>query len=476
MPTPKHLCILLILIGYCVQPVRGNDPALSLPIVLKPFKHEASQFGYDPRYVTNVPSFDSRNRPYIRSRTADRDRTGFIHTLRDGRWVKRKFTQAVRDAYPEFEGFIKGGGWTGSRVVFDAEDHLYTPLAIRLKDGSSKNILLYSRDYGKSFSVHELPDGELNMEYRTGHNALTRPPLISVMRVRAEHPHGRWTDYYNLRVIQPRKRDGRLEMGEPVLITGDALHMTRHSGNASFAASGPEKTFITWAECTPTNDAPGTPTYVATFDPEENRVYGKQLVGYAAPPNDGHNTPGICLDARGYLHVATGAHGANFLYSHSLKPRTTEGGWSEPVPMLEGGWRTEEGGRGRQSYLAMVCGPEGALHSVFRQWRRGVDPYFNGDYYGALAYQRKPAGEDWDEKATPLVIPPTDGYSIYYHKLAIDRAGRLFLSYSYRSDAGLYYESKDGLYHYMAVLISDDGGETWDLAATKDFTAAVESP
>ena len=448
---------------------------LELPIVQRPFEHEEEQFGYDPAYTVNIPSFDSQNRPYIRSRGQDIHETEYIHTLRDGEWVERPFLDTVKEAVPDFVRFHNAGGFNGGAVVFDADDALYTCLEVRREGGGRQQLLLYSPDYGKSFQVYELPGDQMSIEKWTGHNELSHPPLIQVLEHRADHELGRWTAHYDLYIIEPRKQDGGLYLEKTGPVTNNGLSISRHSGDASFAASHGNRGFIVWAETTDTNEVPGAPTYVATYDRTTNEVTGKQHAGYGFPPNNGHNTPGITLDDRGILHVLTGSHGEQFMYSHSVEPYSTEGGWSEPEPMLTTGWREEDRERGRQTYVGLVAGPEGALHTVFRQWRRQVDEHFEDSYYGALSYMRKKAGDDWPGEAQVLVVPPTGAYSIYYHKLSRDRAGRLFATYSYRSNAGLYYEHEEGRYHYKALIMSDDGGTSWRLAATGDFLRGMEA-
>ena len=41
----------------------------------------SAQFGYAPPFTRNVPAFDAAGAPYIRSRSADPDYTGFVNTL-----------------------------------------------------------------------------------------------------------------------------------------------------------------------------------------------------------------------------------------------------------------------------------------------------------------------------------------------------------------------------------------------------------
>ena len=112
---------------------------------------------------------------------------------------------------------------------------------------------------------------------------------------------------------------------------------------------------------------------------------------------------------------------------------------------------------------------DGTLHIVSRQWRANVDPYHEGRLYAALAYQRKrPGSGDW-EPARPLVVPPLPDYSVWYHKLCIDRRGALFVDHVYFSVHPTYNNDMPGRLDYPALMMSLDGGDTWKLAETRDF-------
>ena len=67
------------------------------------------------------------------------------------------------------------------------------------------------------------------------------------------------------------------------------------------------------------------------------------------------------------------------------------------------------------------------------------------------------------------MLPPVAGYSIYYHKLTIDRHGWLYLSYSYWTSDTTYQDDYPDRYHNRAIVVSKDGGRTWKLATTQDF-------
>ncbi|MFW6108385.1 MAG: BNR-4 repeat-containing protein [bacterium] len=477
---------LVLVVAVLAAGCRGPALRDQTPIVLQPQEHEEALFGWQPRFVRNVPSFDHANRPYIRSRTADLDATGFVHVLDDGRWVERGFLDAVKAKYPTFAGTCKGGGWWPSRIVFDADDHAYTLVRIRLEDKSQRNLLLRSSDRCRTWQVHDLPDGTFSIEHWTGHNEIPGPPPIAILTKLKDHP-ARWASVMRLSVLFPQKTADGIVLGKPVVVSERCVGMSQHSGGASFAATRDGKTHLVWADVnyvpgekprpgtvmsihrgrrttiTRTDrDARGCPTFLATYDHGTGRLGVPVRLGYAPPPNDVHNTPGVCLDGEGHLHAVTGAHGAPFYYLRSRQPNDAYGGWEAPQPTVS----AAGGSEARQTYLAMVIDLEDTVHIVFRQWRKD-EAHHEGKQYAALSYQRKRKGYRWEEPR-PLVVAPVPGYSIFYHKLALDRRGRLFLSYSHWSTSEPY-KSLPGRYHYPAVLCSRDGGSTWHLATTADF-------
>ncbi len=459
-------------IRACVGAAPAARP-LAMPIVLRPYEHENAQFGYLPRYPCNPPYFDLANRPYIRQRGADRDYTAGVYTLERGRWVLRPFAPALKERYKKFSGYYRGAGWVGTKTVFDRDGDLYTLVRVRLHPRLVRQTLLYSRDGGRTFQVYELPKGSADIEQWTGHNTLPHPPPILVYAFVKPHP-ARFCSYHKLMLFLPRKTKRGLDLGEPALISDKCVGACMHSGNPAATATRDGRTHVVWIEVTDPK-APGAATYIRTYYHREHRLGPKVLLGYAPPVNDVHNVPGICLDSEGYLHVIAGAHGRPFQYFRSLQPNDAYSGWTPAEPVCRTGYRNPKTGKeeGRQTYLAFVCDGRDTLHIAFRQWRCGVDPYHAGRNYAALSYQRKPKGKPW-EKARPLVVAPLPGYSIYYHKLTLDRRGRLYLSYSYLSKAKTYQDDLPGLYHYRAVLTSQDGGDTWKLAATADFAAGMK--
>jgi hypothetical protein len=88
--------------------------------------------------------------------------------------------------------------------------------------------------------------------------------------------------------------------------------------------------------------------------------------------------------------------------------------------------------------------------------------------YGTLSLQSKPKGRPWGP-AQSLIVGPVPGYSIFLHKLTIDRRGNLYLAYRYSTSNAEYRDVFLAENPQDAVLTSGDGGNTWKLAQTSDF-------
>ena len=154
------------------------------------------------------------------------------------------------------------------------------------------------------------------------------------------------------------------------------------------------------------------------------------------------------------FHVS---HGRTFKYARSLKPNDAGSGWTEAQEIRPGL---------RQTYVGLVCDQDDALHLVFRLWRNDTT-YFPAGHYACLAHMTKRPGGPWSEPR-PLIVAPFSEYSIFYHRLTIDRTGRLFLSYDYWSTFWFYRTDHWGT--RRALLTSPDQGDTWKLAQLRDLT------
>jgi len=322
--------------------------------------------------------------------------------------------------------------------------------------------LLRSSDQGRSFSAIDIgrEDGRssgYDIEEFSGHNVPSEPPPLLRLTYRAKDEKLFWRRLNDLELLLPRRLDGEVSIGTPIPISNECLGVSSHSGIPSSVVSRGDKVHVVWAEATePDEDVPGVPAYVATYDRSTGALGERALVGYGPPPNDCHNTPGITMDSKGYLHVVVGTHGSPFPYARSLEPNDAHAGWTEPQLIGEGLGQT---------YIGLVCGPDDTLHLAFRLWLAGTE-WHPLSHAGTLAYARKRPGEPWSEPR-PLIVPAFSEYSVYYHRLTIDRKGRLFLSYTYWSTYWFYRNDYPGM--RRSVPISSDGGDNWKLVESDDL-------
>jgi len=412
----------------------GPPPALEAPLQLEPYRHENAQFGYLPRYPTTTqPYFDLENRPCL----VDGSR---LATLRDDAWITTR---------------LPGSSLT-TKVAFDQDNGIY--VVARSGEGAS---LLHSPDGGGTFGSYSIPGGgkSFDIEQFSGHNVPEGPPSLVRFTRTAKDPKLLWRSLNDLELFTPRKVAGRIEVGEPILLSRACIGMSSHSGTPSSIVSRGSKVHVAWGEATdPKEKVPGVPTYVVTFDRVTGQLGEPALIGHGPPANDVHNSPSITIDSEGFLHVLIGTHGRPFQYVKSKRSNDAGSGWTAPVTA---------GADLRPTYIGLVCGPDDTLYTVFRLWRSG-EPYPHS-HHATLAMQRKRPDGPW-EPPRILVVAPFSEYSIFYHRLTIDRKGQLFLSKDYWSTYWFYRNDQRGKRgHWRTLLLSPDGGETWRLAADEDF-------
>jgi hypothetical protein len=246
--------------------------------------------------------------------------------------------------------------------------------------------------------------------------------------------------------------------------------MTEGAGGASFAVTSGRTSYVVWTEVGG-RGVPGTPTYVCGFNRDLGTLGKPVLVGLAHPVNDDHDTPGITIDGHGYLHILTGAHNREFFYTRSLAPLDPKS-WTDPVPVLGDGAAGPAGsatGVAHQTYLSLACLPDDSLVIVYRQDRSG-DAAFGGKAYAALSVQRRSPDGVWSDAVPIVSTTDRSGYACYHQKLTVDRRGRLYLSLSYFSP-DLYPAAlrRANRFQHRMLLISKDGGASWDFASTADF-------
>jgi hypothetical protein len=434
-------------------PAPTRDP-LALPLKLRPYEHENEQFGYLPDDasngypVDNEVYFDYQNQPHVNMGSA-------LVTWRDGAWVETSLNEAVteRDSELADQPFRAAS----TKIGFDSRGGVYL-----LGRSGRQAALLSSRDGGQTFSAYAIPGREggtpsFDIEQFSGHNGLDGPPPIVRFTRTASDPKRIWRRIHDLELFVPQWKEGKIVIGEPIRLSQSAIGLSTHSGVPSSLVSRGRKVHVTWGEATdPRRQVPGVPTYVVTYDRQTKTLGRPALIGYGAPPNDIHNTPSMTMDSRGHLHVLAGTHGRPFQYARSLEPNEAGAGWTDPVPT---------GGDWNQTYIGLVCDADDTLHLVSRVWRYGEPPH-PASHFATLAHQKKTRDGPW-EAPTSLVIPPFSEYSVFYHRLTLDRLGRLFLSYDCWSTYWFYRTDHPG--DRRAWMMSSDGGNHWKLVERGDL-------
>ena len=392
-------------------------------------------------------AFDTRNRPYLFN--ADRPQHfGALWTLRNGRWVERSYLPALKALHPDLLPPPTRWPHALGALAIDDADRLFAVLYISRKSVKGRRpILLFSADLGETFQARDLPGnpGRAFLEVDTGNTDTTGPPAIGLLTFRKPYPTN-WTSYYDLHLLVPEIEDGRLRLPKPVLITRDCFGVANHSGGYSFAVTVAGRTHVTYAEI-PKKKTGGNPTFVATYDRKTRKVTARQFLCTALPGTpDVHSTPVIAADAARRLHVVAGAHNNPFRYTRSLEPNTIEKGWTKPVNV-----------GAHQTYATLVCDTSDVLHTVYR-------------IHGGLYHQRKKADDAGWSKRTTVVKAPAGhrGYTIFYHRLFVDRTGALYLSFTFwetRTQA-------KGRYP-RALVVSADGGRSWQRATTESLNKNI---
>ena len=425
------------------------------PILLKPYVWEGEAYGNRPAYPTGSQFyFDLENRPFVYSGST-------LKMRGDTGWENRDLKKAVTSwTLPDAKAsHIKWSFHSPTgKVAFDQDNDVYL-----LSTSGAQAAVLHSHDDGKTFQGYLLPNkgrkrSSFDIEQFSGHNTPEGPPPLVRVTQLAKDPKLIWRRLCRLELFVPTKdATGKISIGEPILLSEKCLGISAHSGIPSSIVSRDGKVHVVWAEATdPKEKVPGTPTYAATYDIKTKTLSNPVCVAYGPPANDVHNTPSISIDSVGTLHVLGGTHGRPFPYAHSLKPNDTTSGWSEPVL---------SGPKLSQTYIGLVCLPDDSLYTVFRLWGNYEAP-FPLSHHARLASQHKPIDATWQSPHKVLVSAFSE-YSVFYHRLTIDRRGRLFLSYQYWSTHWFY--RNDRFHDGRSVLMSPDGGKSWRFAKDEDF-------
>lgn len=448
---------------------------INTPIIHKPYyQGERQLFGYDPSFQPNTVSFDRSNRPYIR--TTGTSRPVIQMMCKCGTWVESNFLKALPLEFKNHE--IMTGCHQEERIVFGRDGDMYT-IAHVIKPKYAF-FLFHSSDRGVTWKSYQLPfhtrQDSLTFEYTGLDGNYVGVPLIFV-RI----PGGK-------AAVVSFTKSNDTTLNKPDVFnygTKDTYNVGLHSGPPNPGIRIKNKVHIVWAS-TVAIDIVGTPQYVTTIDLVTKEILPPVYLGStgAGDKPDNHNVPSIVYDGE-TLHVVLGTHDEQFQYFQSTTPNSTRT-WTSGKKI---GRPKPEPRYASYTYVGLVVDKDKTLHLVSR---------FSGDeHYFELVYMRKLFNESWSEHKV-LVKPFKSYYGVWYHKVSIDRSGRLFVSYKYYGDqmtqeavdvyhkrwpesptlikgndrlAELYgiYDWKNIQAHDPVILISDDKGDNFRIATSKDF-------
>ncbi len=481
-----------------MSPVPVFTPG-SAPVTFGPggsFVRERENYGYDPRFKPNKVTFSHDNRPFIlvglypyytyelgyslnedpTSNTITLPRrawmdTAYIQTLdENGNWIVINLEEIYGSdvgygSYLDFQPYM-GIFENNDRVVFDADGGIYFVSYGRADTGVAYtnyvSKLFYSADSSpENFKGYYLPRG-LYPEVADSFNSDRKVTLLA-------------TSNYTINTISV-KRDyvGELAFTESVVLSNpdsNSQFGPLHTGIVNPAVTIGNITHAVYLDIfNPIGNE--TAQYYNWYNSKTGEIGSPVLLGSTVSGSnnpDSHNGPAITVDSENTLHVVLGAHNTPMKYTYS-----TDGGktWSAATQLVDSG-----------TYPSLVTAPDGTLHLVFRRIE---------DNQWKLWYFRKPLGGAWQDMGK-LIQPARENYAIYYHKLTIDRIGRLFLFYTYftmeMSSAEISeYTAKwpydpypvngedevnSNFAHDPVILMSDTGGNTWHLATTQDFINGI---
>lgn len=481
--------------------------------VYAPIEHKAygktsrAIHDYYPRFAPGPVSFSPAGQAFLRY-------GNIIETVdADGKWRVIDLLPAIRAHAIDKLGFARlrerdSLGQGDPIVRFDADGDAYALTWVHVWTESDRaryiGILLHSRDNLETWTAYALPHAFAYFEKLDGHNTecMKRPPVILLSKT--------WSPTENYLLIPEKLADGTLRIPPATEFCDNAAGVGGHSGDGNMAVTYQGKVYLVFAAMRPLGANPDdfiqkgkwdirkkdgtkipTPSYIRTYDIETGALSQPVYLGSSGRTIDAHNWPALTIDSKGYLHAILNGHHDPFVYVRSKKPGSIEE-WTAPEPIEK-----------MTTYGSLNCDAADTLYSVTRFSQRS--------YTFELGLHSKKAGRDW-EAARVLVSPYRNYYYVWRHRLTLDPAtGRLFLFYFARASnrclfldeymallherpdyEKLFYDQKgDKLklprgtarspndqrkYAFFtpppsepAILVSEDGGDTWRLAVTADF-------
>lgn len=455
------------------------------------FTRERELYGYNPRFMPWPVFFDKDNRPYMLAAVPEGSSVGddrfyyinnfsteqaYIQTLDDnGNWVAYDVISTLKNLYAPGSQYyfpkISTGYNLTHRIFFDDDNRVFVSMCATVPNIAT--LFLCKNANEQTWEPFEIT-GSLYVWPESFDTFTSSEKEIATMPTKL-----RDVDYYISLYKVNKLPEGGLILGnsERVVDTAAAVRTGEHSGYLNSTVTVGDYVHFVWLDSVDQTEEKYTKQYHTSYNRRTGKVQGPHYMGATygywpegVAPADVHNAPSITVDRNKVLHVVLGGHGSQAKYTYSTDQGQT---WAPAVDM--------PGGNAYNTYPTLITDRENTLHLVYRC----TEPTGTGRY--KLAYSRKKAGQAWQDMGA-LVSPGNDGYSVYYHKMTVDRLGRLFLHYYYHpaqmseADKAEYrttYPSlpdpdTETLYTFDPVIImTDNGGDTWKIATTADFAVGL---
>ncbi len=486
-----------------------NEKKIKYPIEYPTiYTREKILFNYNPRFIPSMIRFTTKNNPVMRFGLLDNSKPGdsifsypkrffseknYIQILnKNGKWYTiTSHVDAIRKYFklnPQDILRIQAGERATDSIEFDDSNNAYSVVVTETEIDNKKSqqtLLIYSKNEMKNWSVYSLNSSSFHLRlqsYRPNSDT-SNPPIITSARA----------------IIIPKKTKNGLIISKPVQIAPSSLEPSvvgtmAGAGNRSITIKN--KTFFVFMSSVKVPQFKGTPQYIVSYDHKTKKVSAPLLLGEGGHRIDEHNVPVIDIDNKGYIHILAGTHWHGAMLWKSKQPYSMEDGFDE-LGYVSGNGIDGSYSYSGISYGGMIIDKNNTVHLPARSRPYTLDKNKVKNPKAlkyALIYFYKPEGKNWSIRKD-LAIPAYSSYSNYYHKIAVDRNSKPFLTYYYYTQPEksetkkygkelerikkLYGEklvlNKDGLlYAHDPVLIDLRKIGAWRITTTNDLLKSIK--
>jgi hypothetical protein len=415
--------------------------ALDLPVQFKIFEHDQFQFAYEPTYPTeNEFYFDKDNRPWVIT-------TEGVKTL-----IKKHWQTVKIPGYEE-----KDIRFPSTTLATDADGNVYAIAHL-----ARKPFLIKASAKNLNAELVELPvRGTYSIETNPGRKDSSHPPGVLSYTINNNAPRiGLWSASHEVKLMLLETKAGKLAVAHTIPVTKNGIGVSMHSGVPNTIVSDENTVHIVWGETSdPKLKYPGVPIHTASYDRKAGKLIDSTFIGYAPPVNDIHNTSSIIMDNNNKPEIIIASHGRPFFYRYATDDVKK---WSAPQQVS-----TYD-----QTYVGAVFDKDNTIHLFYRVWERGKD--FPGKFQTAMYYQTKTKKGEWSQPKL-FALPALPAYSLYKHRVTVDKLGNLFLNMEYWSTWTAYRDmlsvssSLTPKKNNRMSFISKDKGITWTVLTDQDL-------